>query len=524
MTEKTTGKIFIFTYFIFLIMIFPQKIFAIDISISINPEVVKKGSTFVYTIRVESDKFIDIKSLPEVEDSFYIKFLSKKPELIRKNIFRFDGYSIYQQHILEIQYQLKALKEGAFEFPSFRFKTNITPIISKSFDFFITSKDARNKSLSENFAVFDIQKSELIVGEELVVSVILYSTKDYMDLDIYETKKLDGFYYERLHLPASKKKINILDKTYNKIVVDKYRLIPKEPGVYVLPDLRIRINSYVTSIKSNVIPVKNNFNSIKVNGFEDEIPNNYIGLIGNYKANYQIERIKNKNNDYLKMKISVEGKGNHNLIRYDDIIKPNNYFNIIGPSLDSSDNSLAITFLLIPNFTGSLKLPTIDFSYYNSDINKFDTIYIPGETVQISKINNNEINSEIIKNNYKLKIYKKYDIDKKYSFYEIMIIFLIPYLLIPLALFINFLKRRKSNKEKKDILSYYDSWLYFIRKIGYESLSEDEIYSFIEKKYNMKRIKFLKEVKNNLNKMYNNKEDINYKILKKFKKWALKRK
>lgn len=535
---KTILKLFLFISFIFIP--FTNNIYAANIktNINFNPDFIQIGDEFNLIITLSSfQEKLTLNNIPDLKriiTSDKISFETDKPEILKSNTFIYTGIIISKKYTLRIVYKLKALKSGKIDLPSLNLKVNGEPIIIKSIPLIISDKIQKKAQILNSFINIEKTGDKFYPGETIVIKYYLYSIHNITEYKINNIKIPDSLFVKYNILDNKIEQLFIEEHIYNKINILNLKITTNKPGIYKIPEIEV-----IAKIKTTQ-GIKTSFNEISIKSdpvifeytkFPEIQPDNFIGLVGNYKFNYRYDILENKNSGFIKINFKISGEGNLNNLLLNNILYSNSYFDIIGPNRILNKDSVEFIYFAIPKYSGKILLPAIEFYYFNTQTNKFEKVFIPEEQVYIKKrvekkIEKKETNFNfnpisIVKN---IKIYKF-----NYLILELFILSFIPLILIPLYFLFNSLIIKSKIKSRKKIYfrSYYGLWLIFIDKlereynISFSGVTDDEFFTKLKKIYKPKEIEFLKKVKGNLNAIFNReKNSINYKILKKFKRWS----
>jgi len=228
----------------------------------------------------------------------------------------------------------------------------------------------------------------------------------------------------------------------------------------------------------------------------------------------------------------VQGKGNHSIIDFSKLLSSTNNFEISGPLKKITDNSINITFFIIPKVKGTINLPQISFSYFNVTEKTFKNIVIFGERIINDRGNIQNIPGK--------DIFTRPDFhpEQNVVYYKIInhplfvILGFLPFILLILVKKIGNTVVKIKKRDPKLQKGYYELWLNFVENLQFHTVDiigdEPEIGALLSGYYHQNIVSMLVKVKNILNNSYKGEHNRftkqEEKILKRFRKWALKQK
>jgi hypothetical protein len=430
-------------------------------------------------------------------------------------------------------YKLLSLKEGEFKL-SLK-KLNSNEVIIK------VSSNISNTNQEKEIFFKNIElKDNYYYGEKIVFENHLISKKNINGLNIVSQDDFSNFSKKDMTPKNYDAKYTRVDgEKAIDLTIQKYILTPIQSGKFEINPTVLEVttpsldsffdkNEYVSSEKKvvNILPLP-----------ENNKPQNFSGIVGDFKTEYKYE--KQNNNIVLKLKIRGEG----NLDYLDNININSNDFNIFQSIKNNNEiitngkNFVEKEFeiIFIPNKNGELKISEIKIPYFNINKKDYENLVINEKIFNITDIKE-EINknTELIKNNSETQekinknkeikpenniTYKNIEIkqiEKKDSYklyFYILLILNIIYILFKIIFFILNKKYKiekkelKNLKNSKNIKEFYNNYIVFIknkyninlknaRKIDLIDINKEilEIFEILEEKL-IKKEKLKKEKK-----------------------------
>jgi len=149
---------------------------------------------------------------------------------------------------------------------------------------------------------------------------------------------------------------------------------------------RQNAQNYNLDIKSNTLQL--NVKSLPQNNK----PENFSGLVGNFNLSYSLSRTQLKANDATNLTITLSGTGNLQHIDALDIDFPLD-FDVTEPRVTDNINTKGNTvtgsrifeYVIIPRNEGTFTIPKASFSFFDSQTNTYKTLFTQEFTLQIEK-------------------------------------------------------------------------------------------------------------------------------------------
>lgn len=236
-------------------------------------------------------------------------------------------------------------------------------------------------------------RTKLYVGEQLTITHKLFSRLSLVGMKKYDAPVFDGFWTKKLDVPSAAVQENIDGVAYLTAEIEKHLLYASAPGKKTIPAIQ---PVYVVRKTSNKKPrsfweqfvngqqyedvefkAKSNSISIEILPLPDEgKPLSFNGAVG--KLNFRVETNSQsvKANEAINLKITISGTGNFPLMDAPKLTLPES-FESYDPKVAESASAKSFDFLIIPRSEGQFVLKDIEFSYFNTETKKYNTIQSP---------------------------------------------------------------------------------------------------------------------------------------------------
>ena len=308
----------------------------------------------------------------------------------------------------------------------------------------IQQKKVQVKNQKNIFIEGFISNPNPYLGEPITLKYILYNRlRDLSSLSINKMPVFSNFWKKDIPQSNNSKTEIINNKYYEVSTVLEYILIPQNKGSYKIDPIEILAAGFFSGnqiIKSNsiLIDVKDIKNA----------PLNFSGVVGDFKIETKLEKDSVLNNEVVSYFVTIIGKGNIELVTWDDIQTdfPKD-FEIIKSNIDESKifkagihrSKKTFEYILIPKFEGKYDKIKTSITAFNFKDKKFYTITSPTNSLKV--LNNPNAKNE------KTDDLNKYSTDKD----------------------INFIKKNPKNKKNNKLYKKYkklnqnrkdNNWIY----------------------------------------------------------------
>ena len=312
-------------------------------------------------------------------------------------------------------YYLQALKEGKFVIPPAVIKIKNKTYYSDSLKIEVVGSNTvqqnvqgvgRNKTDDqveetgdEIFVNLSLDKKDVFIGENIGVTVKIYTRVDISGINEIKYPGFEGFLKTDLETPplTSLQRENVNGTIYGTGVVQHFLLYPQIPGEITIDPVQISVltrqksgqsdpffgdffSTYSTVPKAVLSkPVK-----IKVNPLPGIKPDNFSGIVGRISLNSSLNKDTVNVNDAVNLKMVITGSGNLKMASAPEMKLPAD-LEVYDPKVtDELKNGMNGTtgqktfeYLLIPRHYGDFTIPPVTYSYFNVSSRQFEKINTP---------------------------------------------------------------------------------------------------------------------------------------------------
>ena len=263
-------------------------------------------------------------------------------------------------------------------------------------------------SAKENIhLVAEVSDRHPYIGEAITVTYKLFYRMNIGRLSVTQLPKFDSFWtqaYTEADLPENKteQRDYYRDELYNVITYYKVLLIPQKEGRQSVNPLALSMlvevgtgqydywGDEITRTAQFALasaPLEINVRPLP----QKDRPAHFSGAVGQFSMKASLSKPEVNTGESSVLSVNVQGTGNISQIKMPEPTFPDE-IERYDPKLQthssltrtSLSGSLSEQFILIPRVKGNYKIPTVEFSYFNPDSEKYVTLSSPEMTLSVS--------------------------------------------------------------------------------------------------------------------------------------------
>ena len=312
-------------------------------------------------------------------------------------------------------YYVSASKEGNYTISSASVNANKKTISSNPLTIkVVKGKKQENNNIEKNlFITVNTTKKNIIVGEQIIVSYKLHTRLELENTELSQLPNLNGFWKKDLESSSRFKREVIDGIPYNTAIIKKTVLTAQKSGKLEIDPIKVTCSIRITNQRNRRDPFANFFNTynvreeivsskkitINVKDLPSPKPSNFSGGVGNFEISSKTDKNELNANDALTYTIKLTGTGNIELIKPFVIDFPKD-FEVYDPKITEKifqgGNKRSIKtfeYLLIPRYKGDYKIPSYNFSFFDTKQKKYVTKKTQSHSINVLKSNNDENNT-----------------------------------------------------------------------------------------------------------------------------------
>lgn len=304
-----------------------------------------------------------------------------------------------------IAYEIVAQEEGVFTLPPARMKVSGQELESNRLKITVKAGAKRNsraeRNAKESFNVRILaSKKSVYVGEPIVLKFRATLFDPVRDLSIIQAPNFENVLQQQLEFKQESTREVVGNKMATVLDFDKRLILPNKPGTLGGQELKISgqvqvptgrrdffnmpLTKFVPQVATANIP------AVKIKPLPEGAPEDFQGGVGELKLVREISRKEVSGSESVTIKLRVEGAGNFNTLEVPKLIQPEG-FDVYDPKYNEnirySERGIRgykeYEYLLVPQYRGSFIVPEMQWSYFNTRTDRYETISIAADTLNV---------------------------------------------------------------------------------------------------------------------------------------------
>jgi len=386
--------IILITLFLFI----SAGVFSQNIGVNV-PDVVVQNQQFEITFVLNS-KNIENATL-EYDQNELIVLNKRNPQRSESTSITEINGNYTKATEVSLTYKLKPkLKEGTIKSPKLSATVNGTMSYSTSKEIKVVNASSLEKREDYRAALI-LSSKNIFEGESARAELKLYFSKNLKRVDVQDKLAAPGLKIKQLEQNGYEQTQGLLDgKLYNEVLIARYELTADTSGTYTLPPLEL---SVVVQEKSNAFGGFQTYRNKSIPIFTEDkilqvipvgnIPENYLGVFSDLSYSMKVPSTEISTAEAFEIKFTLNGKGNFSNIKTPELNNFTKYFNVFTPELTpdykfnstGEEGSLTLNYTLAPKASGEVNIRPYYLTYFNSTVQRFDSISVPPLTIQITE-------------------------------------------------------------------------------------------------------------------------------------------
>lgn len=268
----------------------------------------------------------------------------------------------------------------------------------------IPEKQISNVNPRDAFFVhLEVSKEEVFEGEQITANWYLYARNPIVSLDRVKFPDLKGFWKEIIQeIPQLNFTPELVNgQMYQKALLASHALFPIKAGQAVIDDFKIKAKTRSNSVFNGGVTESTRASKrlvIKVLPLPlDSRPASFSGAVGQFQIQTNLDGLSFPAGQPFTLRLRFEGQGNAKLIELPPITWPDGFeiFDTKSDARFSVDGTSYKEFeiLVIPKNEGNFEIPRITFSYFDPNLQTYDSKTTEAIPIEITKAQPNQSNT-----------------------------------------------------------------------------------------------------------------------------------
>ncbi|MCR5697695.1 MAG: BatD family protein [Marinilabiliaceae bacterium] len=278
-------------------------------------------------------------------------------------------------------------------------------------------QQSQNGKSDDIILVQQLSRSSLYEGEAVELTTKVYTTANLNQISDVTPPKLSEFVKLDMDNPSIQFHSEQYNgKIYQAAVLSKLVIIPQKSGKiqieptsyeFIVRQRTRRGSSFFDAFFDDVQlvrrSVKSNALSLNVKALPANKPSDFSGGVGNFKFNVSVSPLEVETDNSVQVKVSVSGDGNLKLLSIPkpqfhsdfDTFDPNTS-NDLKNTVQGYHGTSSAEYLIIPRREGQFEIPSMNFTYFDPQKEKYVTLTQGPFTINVAKGANSNSNSGVV--------------------------------------------------------------------------------------------------------------------------------
>ncbi len=241
------------------------------------------------------------------------------------------------------------------------------------------------------FGIIQTNKKEIYEGEPIVVTAKIFSSFEPTHLEGYRSYELPGT-VDKKELGNAKRIIvdreNYKNQAFYTFEYDKNLVFPSGTGQFKISPYTMKLNQNYKGYQ-----FKSNHAIIDIKPLPANPPKDFIGAVGHFSIEREVEKTKLDQGDVFKMIVRVIGSGNLQNITEPTPILPKGFIVYGDPEIEEqyvynshgTEGNITYKYNIQVNKSGVTKLPPTSISFFDPNKEKYVTVATKSSEIKVKE-------------------------------------------------------------------------------------------------------------------------------------------
>ena len=259
------------------------------------------------------------------------------------------------------------------------------------------SNSVKNNLNKPFFGIISTSRSQVYVGEPVVVSSKIYSKGRITNVGEYEPLSIEGIAYKTdlfkniNNLEVKNERVENIN--FQTIKISEDLVIPQEPGEITCTPFSIQLGYQGNFFFTDYTKIVSGNAQIKVLPLPSGAPKSFNGAVGKFDVSTSTSSDTLKEGDVFIYKVKISGKGNLHLLSTPEINLPQAFEKYGDPKknekitigTNGGEGSIEYEFTIQAMESGTHEWKAFSFSYFNPQDKNYHSISIPPVQLHVEK-------------------------------------------------------------------------------------------------------------------------------------------
>ncbi len=270
----------------------------------------------------------------------------------------------------------------------------------------------------EMFVAVEFDRKSAFRGQPILATIKIFTRQNISGFDEVKFPSFNGFWSQEIESQnnVTFQRVNVDGRIYNMGVLKKYLLFPQRTGNLQIDPFEIVVLSqqragrpqsifdeFFGSFETVRKKLASKKTSLKVRALPPNAPESFTGAVGSFNFNAELDKSEVKANEAVNLKLRVAGTGNLKLIETPVVEFPSS-FEVFDPK--SSENlsvtskgvtgSRTFEFVSIPRGPGEYNLGSLEFTYFDPNKERYETIKSDSITINVASDGSDEDQKQMV--------------------------------------------------------------------------------------------------------------------------------
>ncbi|MCB5234442.1 MAG: BatD family protein [Candidatus Cloacimonetes bacterium] len=393
-------------------LLLPLFLFGLSVTASVNKLTIELGDRLAYTLQVKDSKRINISepAAPQIEGMTFLNMSGSSGSSTS-----FINGTFSSEQYRNFTYFYSPQGEGEINIPAQKITIANKVYTTQSFNIKVIKGDGSSSRRGSstpfgNFGSDDdflpwrsekvqgrsmilatLEKSKVYKGEPLIVSYYLYTDQMVRTFSIDDEIDFAGYGKSIFEQPTSLEyeTVQHKGKRMQRALLKKLTLLPRQEGSLKIPRLKGSARIYEFGY-SNLEMVSEDRSFEVISLPSQGVPKSFTGAVGSFTVSSEVKEKEIALGEAITLTLRIAGRGNFNQFGNPELTSTNAQISSPVP-VDNLEGGIKgsrrLFYTIVPAEKGNYQIPSLEFSWFDTDSGKYRTYNDESESVKVKSAN-----------------------------------------------------------------------------------------------------------------------------------------